>query len=188
MRAPFMLWVNRPYLGDPFGSTYDEGADTYPMAECITSSGNIMRVLGETPTHYEVEAWPVDQDISRYDPAQFNWHNYPWIFFKATARTRDGVIQNVGSGLDVYHINVRKPTNRHYIHKSRLSLFTRPPFTVSYQSQLHTVIDYLFIGASVYGITDADQRVPLLIADKPGQRDYPTAWRGPGQTVIPPAI
>lgn len=187
MRTPYMLWINRPYVGDPLGSTLKEGADPTPRAECITASGNILRVIGETPTHYEVWAWPTSENINRYNPAHFNWKNYPWIFFKATARTRQGTIQNVGAGLDVYHMNVRKPMNRHYIHKSRVSLFTQPPFTVTYEGRRHTVTDYQFIGASVYGITDEDKRVPLLLAERPGQADYKTEWRGPGQTVIPPA-
>jgi hypothetical protein len=186
-RTPWMLLVNRPYVGDPFGSTLAEGADPTPRAECITCSCNILRVLDDTPTHYEIEAWPLSEDIRRYDPAVFNWRNFPWIFWKATARTWQGQIQNVGAGLDVYHMNFRKPQNKHYIHKSRLSLFTIPPFTVTHDDRQHTITDYQFIGASIWGITDQDKRVPLLIAERPGQADYPTEWRGPGQTVVPPA-
>jgi hypothetical protein len=115
-------------------------------------------VIGETVTHYEVWALPTSEDLSRYDPALFNPTNYPWIFWKALARTRDGVLQKVGAGLDVWHLNIRKPQNRHYIHKSMLTLF---PETYGYQ----------FIGQDVYGIV-GDQRIPLLV-----NGTYFTDWR-----------
>jgi hypothetical protein len=177
MRTPWMLWINRPYVGDPLGSTLASGADPQPVTECITASGNILRVLSETESHYEIYAFPMSESLSKYDPLVFNFKNFPWIFFKATARTRQGVLQKVGLGLDVYHMNIRKAGNRHYIHKSRLSLFTVPPFTVHKDGFVYTVLDYQFVGADIYGITQTG-RVPLLV-----NKVYATEWRGPGQVV-----
>lgn len=177
MRTPFMLWINRPYVGDPLGSTLASGADPQPVTECITASGNILRVLSETESHYEIYAFPMSESLSKYDPAKFNFKNYPWVFFKATARTRTGVLQKVGAGLDVFHMHIRKPANRHYIHKSRLSLFTLPPFNVNYGGMLHNVLDYQFVGADIYGVTNTG-RIPLLV-----NKTYFTEWRGPGQAV-----
>jgi hypothetical protein len=184
--TPFMLWINKRFIGDTLGSTLADGASLVPMPECITGSCNILRVTGETPTHYIVWALPTDTDISKLDPKRTNWKNFPWVFWKAQARTRTNQIQNVGAGLDVWQMNIRKPKNTHYIHKSRFTLFQKPPFTVTYNYKSYNIIGYQFIGASVYGISDNHDRIPLLICEKPGVIIHPTEWRG-GQPVIPPA-
>lgn len=184
MRTIKMLWCNRPYVGDPSGSTLADGADPEPVIECITGTGNILRVIGETESHYEIYALPMGEP-GPLRPEVFNWFNYPWIFWKAQARKRDGSLINVGDGLHVFHVNFRKATKRHYIHKSLLDLFTLPPFTVSYEGQVHTVVDYQFLGADIYGITNADSRIPLLQTTKYSVV-YPTEWRGPGRPVNPP--
>jgi hypothetical protein len=183
MRTPYMLWINRPFVGDTLGSTLADGADPVPVTECITCSGNIMRVIGETATHYEVEAYPYTSDfVNKCVPNVFNFRNYPWIFWKAQARTREGVLMRVGAGLDVYHMHIRKPTNRHYIHKSRLSLFTTTPFDVTKDGHIYTVLDYQFIGNEIYGITK-DGRIPLMVKVS-GLWFYPTSWRGVGMPVV----
>jgi hypothetical protein len=148
MRTPYMLWCNRPYVGDTLGSTLASGADPSPVVECITGSGNLLRVIGETETHYEIWALPTSEDLSRYDPALFNPYNYPWIFWQALARTRDGKLQRVGNKLTVYHLNIRKPQNRHFIHKSCLTLL--PEY------------EYQFVGNDVYGILD-NQRTQISV-------------------------
>jgi hypothetical protein len=186
MRTPYMLWINRAYVGDPLGSTLATGADPQPVLECITGTGNVLRVIGENTTHYEIYALPINESPTNYNPKQFNWYNYPWVFWKAQARTRDGRLQNVGAGLDVFHLNFRKPQNRHWIHKSHFTLFRKPPFEAIYGNSLYLVVDYMFLGASVYGIASNGVRIPLMISEKPGQREFPTDWRHPGYSVIPP--
>lgn len=178
MRTPRMLWCNRPYVGDPLGSTLASGADPTPVLECITGSGNVLRVIGETATHYEVWALPLSEDIKKFTPLQFNPYNYPWIFWKTNARTRDNVLQKVGAGLDVWHLNIRKPTNRHYIHKSMLTMFTACPFTINYGGTNYTIVDYQCLGADVYGITSLDTRIPLLVKGV-----HLTDWQS-GQPVV----
>lgn len=184
--TPNMLWTNRNFVGDAKGSTLESGADPQPIVECITGPNNIRRIIGETETHYEVWSLPVDMDPSSFDPAVFNWRNYPWIFWKAQARTATFQVQNVGKGLDVFHLNLRNPIHRHYMHKNDINLFAPCPFVVSDGISRWTIIDYMFVGASIYGITDKFMRVPLLLSESPGQWDFPTDWRCTGPGVIPP--
>ncbi len=181
--TPFMLWFNRRFNGDAMGST---NADPEPVTECITGTGSLHRVIGETPTHYEVWSLPSDSSPSSFNPQQFNWYNYPWIFWKAQARTRAGVLQNVGAGLDVFHMHLKRPGTRHYIHKSHLTLLPEPSFSVNMDGHIHTIVDYMFLGASIYGITDTDTRIPLRVRRKPGEDIFPTDWTTPAQAVIPP--
>lgn len=176
MRTPFMLWFNRHYVGDPTGNTT---GDPEPVLECITGSGNILRVIGETASHYEIWALPITDKPSYYNPAVFNFRNYPWIFWKAQARNKANILQRVGAGLEVYHVNFRKPQNRHWISKDIFTLFRTPPFEVTWNNVLYLVIDYQFVGANIYGITSEDGRIPLLISGT-----YATDWRGPGQAVV----
>jgi hypothetical protein len=183
--TPRMLWCNRDFVGDSLGSKLSDGADPEPVIECITGPLNIRRVIGETLNHYEVWSLPVSEKTSNYDPRVFNFYNFPWIFWKAQARTIRLEVQNVGSGLDVYHMNVRKSAGRQWMSKQHLTLFQDPPFTVRYAPGLHYVTDYMFLGSSIYGITDEDKRIPLLLATRPGQFEFPTDWRCTGPTVIP---
>jgi hypothetical protein len=172
--TPWMLWINRPFVGDRRGSQLPN-ADPAPVIECISGGYNIVQVIGETDFHYETFALSTDENPNRYDPAVFNFRHYPWIFWKAQARTRLGELQNVGSGLDVFHIHFRKPADRHYIHKSRLDLFPEPPFSVFDGESFHMIIDYQF----------DHSRIPLLIAT-PKEIRYPTTWKEDGRPVIPP--
>jgi hypothetical protein len=181
--TPFMLWINRRFNGDAMGST---NADPEPVTECITGTGNLHRIIGETPTHYEVWSLSTEYEPALFNPYQFNWYNYPWIFWKAQARTRNNVIQNVGSGLDVYHLHLRKPNTRHFIHKSQLTLLRAAPFDVNKDGSIYTIVDYQFLGASIYGITDKDDRIPLLLRRSPSEEIYPTDWKIGTPTVIPP--
>ena len=184
--TPHMLWVNRTFVGDRRGGSIENGADLHPQVECITGPLNIRRIIGETASHYEVWALPIDTDPKRFNPKVFNWKHYPWIFWKAQARSKTFDVQNVGDGLDVYHMNVRQRADRHWMHKDDIELFQQPPFTVTDGVRNWIVQDYMFIGASIYGITDTGRRVPLLLARKPGEKIFPTDWRCFEPTVIPP--
>jgi hypothetical protein len=180
MRTPYMLWSNRPYNGDPLGTT---NGDPEPVLECITGSGNILRVIGETATHYEIWAMPITDKPAQYNPAVYNFKHFPWVFWKAQARTRQGVLQRVGNALDVYHINFRKPGNRHWISKQVFTLFAKLPLELTYNNVQHLVIDYMFVGAEVYGITSDNQRIPLMVKVS-GLWFHPTAWRSVGTPVV----
>ena len=177
--TPFMLWVNRRFNGDALGST---NADPEPVTECITGTGNLHRIIGETSTHYEV--WSMDSTTKpdAFMPHAFNWYNYPWVFWKAQARTREGALQNVGAGLDVFHLHLRRPGTRHYIHKSQITLLPDGPFEVDGK----VIVDYQFLGSSIYGITDTDTRVPLRYRRRLGEDVFPTSWRTNALSVIPP--
>jgi hypothetical protein len=97
-------------------------------------------------------------------------------------------VQNVGTALDVFHMNVKWAADRHYMHKDDIEIFKECPFTVTDGVSNWVIVDYMFVGASIYGITDLGRRVPLLLARKPGERDFPTDWRCSEPTVIPPAV
>lgn len=184
--TPRMLWCNRDFVGDALGSTLENGADPEPVLECIGFPCNVVRVIGETLTHYEIWAMSTSERPSKYNPKQFNWKNYPWIFAKAQARTSDYQVQNVGNGLDVFHMNFRKPGNKHYLPKSKVSLFPELPVMVNDGVNTHLIVDYMLHGSSVYGIISNDKKIPLLLAEKPGQWEFTTNWRCSGPGVIPP--
>jgi len=186
--TPHMLWFNRGFAGDTRGGTLENGADPQPMLECITGPCNIRRIIGETETHYEVWSLPVNLTPDGFDPLVFNWQNYPWIFWKAQTRTTAFQVQNVGKGLDVFHLNVRRLQDRHFMHKCDITLFTPCPFTVTDGINKWTILDYMFVGASICGISDQGVRVPLLLSNTPGQREFPTNWRHTDPTVIPPRL
>lgn len=186
--TPHMLWFNRTFAGDTRGGTLENGADPQPMLECITGPCNIRRIIGETETHYEVWSLPANLTPEAFDPLVFNWHNYPWIFWKAQARNTAFQVQNVGKDLDVFHMNVRRLQDRHFMHKNDITLFNLCPFTVTDGISKWTILDYMFVGASIYGISDQGVRVPLLLANTPGQREFPTNWRHTDPTVIPPRL
>ena len=184
LMTPFMLWTNRLFIGDALGSKLSDGADPQPVLECISGPLNIRRIIGETSTHYEVYSLPTSAKPSNYDPKVFNFQRYPWIFWKAQARTANYQVQNVGSGLDVYHMNVRKPNTRHYMNKADVTLFIEPPFVVSDGISKFGIVDYMFLGVNIYGITDNGVRVPLLIAQG-ATYSFPTDWRCAGPFLIP---
>ena len=184
--SPNMLWTNYRFAGDALGGTVANGAFASPKIECITGPLNIRRIIGETETHYEVWALPVESDPKKFNPLVFNWVNFPWIFWKAQARTANYDVQNVGESLDVFHMNVRWSADRHWLHKDDVELFRECPFTVTDGKSNWIILDYMCVGASVYGITDTGKRVPLLLARKPGERVFPTDWRCVEPTVIPP--
>lgn len=155
------------------------------MLECIAFPANIIRIIGETETHYEIWAMPTSERPSKYDPKVFNFRNFPWVFAMAQACSVTGTIQKVGTGLDVYHMNVRKPGNRHFIYKGDVELFRQPPFTVSDGKGSYNIVDYMFLGVEIYRITEAGTRIPLLV-ETSGVYSFPTDWRCSGLLLIPP--
>ena len=175
--APWMLWINRAYNGDGTDATEK---DLLPMAECIGAGyGNFIEIIGEVTSRagkfYELRCFEYD-DPMRYDPL-LTWQNRPTLFGKCTARRRkDGVIMNVGDGLDCYFPNMKR-TAHLWISANDVELF--PPLPAG-------IRNYALDGASVYG-WDGLQYHPLRLARKPGELIEPTAWRLQTGSVIPPA-
>ena len=173
--APWMLWINRSYVGDGTDAT---DKDAVPMAECIGAGyGNFIEIIGEVTTRagkfYEIRCFNHD-DPMRYSPL-LTWYNRPTLFGKCTARRRaDGSILNVGDGLDCYFPNIKR-TNHLWISAADVELFPPPPYGV---------LNYAVQGASVYGWTGWEY-IPLRIAERPGQLEHPTDWKLQTGSVVP---
>lgn len=178
--TPHMVWFNRGFIGDT-RNTQPPNADPEPVLECIAFPANLIRIIGETDTHYEIWALPTDERPSKYNPKSFNFKNFPWIFAMAQAFSVNGDIQKVGAGLDVYHMNVRKPNKRHWMYNGDVELFQPCPFTIGNT----IIVDYMFIGVEIYGITLGGQRVPLLVLEN-NQYKFKTAWRCSQTFLVPP--
>lgn len=174
--APWMLWINRAYVGDGTDAT---DKDVVPMAECIGAGyGNFIEIIGEVTTRagkfYEIRCFNHD-DPMRYSPL-LTWYNRPTLFGKCTARRRaDGSILNVGDGLDAYFPNIKR-TNHLWICAADVELF--PPLPAG-------ILNYAVQGASVWG-WDGTIYHPLRIAERPGQLEHPSAtWRLSTGSVVP---
>ena len=162
--TPYTLWINR----------------TDFRCECIGAGyGNFIEIIGQSldGNYYQIRSSKYDADLVNYDPAVFNWYNFPQLFGKCTARRKDNTILNVGAGLDVY-MPIIKKTPTLWVAAADVELFPKYPIGVS---------GYVLYGASVYGFTGAgDMLLPLRIARKPGELIHPTEWHLQTGSVIPP--
>lgn len=168
---PFMLWINRRWIGDPLGSKLgDPNVDSLPKAECITGYGNFVEIIGEVKDYYQIRASLASDDFDRFNP-DFNWFNYPHLWVKESARNKKTPpdIFNVGSGYDAYFPLLQA--------KEGLWIFKRdvevlPPSPDG---------GYILQGMSVY--TAGMQ--PLRLARKPGENIFPTDWKISTRGVVP---
>ncbi len=89
------LIINRPYI-DRYGNYHGSDAPSEPegdpadadpqaMAEPIIFQPNVYKIIGETATHYQIDALYIGQDFSKLDPKVYNWVNKPWLFPKCSA-------------------------------------------------------------------------------------------------------
>lgn len=181
----FNFICNRNYIGDEYWPDPERDFDDDMMAEPVTGSGNIHRVIGECATH-----WMLESISNRTDPAELNGRNWQndRRFFKCAAQKKKepGKIFNVQDGVDCHAALLREGENQLWIWKDSLELLKQPPFVVDGQ----TVIRYEIQGASVIAITTSGNRFYLLKCTKPGEREFPYAdeWSLKAQSVIPTAL
>jgi hypothetical protein len=150
---PWMLWINRPFVGDCFDSQLADGADPLPKAECISGFGNFVEIIDTVNGYHLIKATANTTDFFQYG-ADFNWYNHPELWVKQSARNKTGGIFNVGSGYDAY-FPLLKAKEHLWIHSSFVELFPPSPEPSGFILQ----------GCSVYTAT----MQPLRLARKPGE-------------------
>ena len=135
------------------------------LAESIICAGNFIAFDRETPTHVRLLSYDWNMDTNQLNPEYNNWHNQPWMFWKACAISKEGIIINVGSDLDVYFPLISE--KELWMHKSTLEI-------------LPDGYDYRMYGCNVY-----DGHKPLLtMNDK--EQIFHTNWKIETFGVIPP--
>lgn len=169
---PFMLWINRNYIGDSLGGGDDP--DPLPRCECINAYGNFVEIIGEVNGFYLLKALSNQTNFDQFDTS-YNWFNYPTQWVKQSARNKKipPDIFNVGDGFDAYFPMIKEEPNL-WIYSGDVELLPPSPDG-----------GYILQGMSVY--TAGMQ--PLRLARKPGELLYPTAgWSIQTRGVIPARI
>jgi len=182
--------INRPYMRNGIYHDVDAGepqndpanADPQAMAEPVIYPVNIYKIIDETPTHYRIDALPVDTDWNGLNPAEYNWENKPWLFPKASAETRQRVVQNVMAGVDAFWVTLCHSTGA-WIPNGELVL--APPAS-NYVINGKRGIGYRVVGANwIMGLEDGSQ-VTVRKVTKAGMAEF-YGWHLPARSVIPPA-
>ena len=182
--------INRPYMRNGVYHDVDAGepqndpanADPQAMAEPVIYPANVYKIISETKTHYQIEAFHHNTDFSKLDPAVYNWVNMPWLFPKACAENRQGVVQNVMNGIDAFWITLCN--GEAWIPKNELAL---PPDPTMYVINGKRGIGYRVRGANWYmGLADGSQVLVRQVTKAQGVKEY-HGWRLGARSVVPPS-
>ena len=182
--------INRPYMRNGVYHDVDAGepqndpanADPQAMAEPVIYPVNIYKIIGETKTHYRIEAFHHNTDFSKLDPLVYNWVNMPWLFPKACAENRQGVVQNVMNGIDAFWVTLCN--GEAWIPKNELAL---PPDPTKYVIDGKRGIGYRVRGADwIMGLEDGSQVTVRKVTKAAGVQEF-HGWHLNARSVIPPA-
>lgn len=185
------LISNRRYVGDDLGPPYknDNGDpfDAHMMAECIGFPGNFYHIIGETVQHVELNALRYDTPTAQFNPRAFNYRYYPDRFAACSARDRQGNMYKVQSGIDCFFPTL-KFREHLWMPKEYMEMFPEPPYTVVVKAsgKQVTIIDHILYETSVFGVLPTLEKIYLLKATKPGEREFPTTFELDTVGVIPP--
>ncbi len=184
--------INRPYIRNGVYHDVDTGtdqkndpasADPQAQAEPIIYQPNVYKIIGETPTHYQIDALYRGQDFSKLDPMVYNWENMPWLFPKCSAENRRGEIQNVMAGVDAFWVTLCHSTGA-WIPKGELVL--APPAS-NYVINGKRGIGYRVRGADwIMGLEDGSQVTVRKVTKAGGVQEF-HGWHLNARSVIPPA-
>ncbi len=187
------LIINRPYIdrhgnyhgsdapSEPEGDPAD--ADPQAMAEPIIYQPNVYKIIDETPTHYRIDALPIDTDWNRLDPKVYNWVNKPWLFPKCSAENRKEQILNVMNGVDAFWVTLCHSTGA-WIPKGELVLV--PPAS-NYVINGKRGIGYRVRGADwIMGLSDGSEVTVRKVTKSAGVQEF-HGWHLNARSVIPPA-
>ena len=187
------LIINRPYI-DRYGNYHGSDAPSEPegdpadadpqaMAEPIIYQPNVYKIIDETPTHYRIDALPIDTDWNRLDPKVYNWVNKPWLFPKCSAENRRGEILNVMAGVDAFWVTLCHSTGA-WIPKGELVL--APPAS-NYVINGKRGIGYRVVGANwIMGLEDGSQVTVRKVTKAGGVQEF-HGWHLNARSVVPPA-
>lgn len=183
--------INRPYMRNGVYHDVDAGqpqndpanADPQAMAEPVIYPANVYKIIGETTTHYKIDALYHGTDFSKLDPKVNNWVNQPWLFPKCSAENRQGHIQNVMSGIDAFWIGLCHRTGA-WIPKNELVLAPDP---TKYVINGKRGVGYRLIGSHwIMGLEDGSQVYVRRVTKNEGIKEY-HGWHLNARSVVPPS-
>ena len=187
------LIINRPYIdrrGNYHGSdapseTPDDPANADPqaLAEPIFYPVNPYKIIGETATHYQVDALYYGQDFSKLDPKIYNWVNMPWLFPKCCAESRTRTIQNVMNGVDAFWITLCQKSGA-WIPKE---LIVSPPNPSTYVINGKRGVGYKLRGANwIMILSDRSETLVRQVTKAQGIKEF-HGWHLNARSVVPPS-
>ena len=191
------MWINSPGKGESISCqhnfvSWEKEANNCAMLRCFQND----------------EAFD-------FDPAKVNWHTRSDVIFKAMAIDLQGDFAKVGDGIDSFIplmacSNADGGTGELWLALDEIEPFPALPCTVTvlpgesghvniretpgllgkfagtYDAGDGIILrEYRTLGASVWARTQ-DGWICLLLAEKPGQRDFLTSWSLETAGVIPP--
>lgn len=164
-----------------------------PIAESISSGGNVVKVLETKNGSARIEMIYVNSTPPDVD--EINYQLTPWLVTKFTSVSIDGELGNAG-GIDVYFPNLAKQPQGYWVDVGRIEWFPQLPLCVSAaadlsvlntpsrlakhvatipQGQEFTIREYLPQGSDVWGRTD-NGWVKLEYLNPGGVPVYTTTW------------
>lgn len=187
------LIINRWWV-DRWGRTrtssvggVDDGSnppDPYANGEPIFLPVNVLKIIGETSTHYRVDALVYSQiDWKNLDPRKVNWVETPHLIPKACAETRTRQIVNVMGGVDAYWMNLAEPSGA-WIEKKLVTLAPDPQQFIVEGSR---GVGYRPYGSHwIMGLENGRQVYVRRVTKREGKIDY-YGWKYNARSVVPPA-
>lgn len=177
---------------DPINILDLDQMERQPIAEGISSAGNVVKVLQVRNGSARVEM--LYYRNTPPDPGAINYQKTPWLVTKFTSVSIDGELGNAG-GIDVYFPLLAKQKNGYWVEMDRVEWFPRLPVCVVAEGVLNVrsgpgwgasvigqlpadqvvlVTDYMPQGSDVFGKTPLGWIVLEYLKD--GQPIYPTSW------------
>jgi len=180
-------WIDRwgRYRGPDTSTATDdpENADKFANAEPVFSPPNPLKVIGESKTHWQVEALNVNRNWKTIKREDYSWVKKPWLIHKACAENQKRQIQNVMNGLDVFWplLGIDDWT---WIPKPLLTLAPDPTqFVIGGKRG----VGYRLRGSHwILGLEDGSQVYVRHVTKATGDRRF-YGFNHPVRTVIPPA-
>jgi hypothetical protein len=163
-----------------------------PIAESISSGGNVVRVLEIKNNSARIEM--LFSNSSPPSPGEVNYQTRPWLVTKFTSVSIDGELGNAG-GIEVYFPNLAKQKEGYWVEMQRVEMFPEAPFCAvveeftnvmaspSHQAGRYGVFspgrrvmvhEYRLVGSDVWGKIQ-EGWIPLVFQED-GQPIYPTSW------------
>ncbi|MDH5508128.1 MAG: NBR1-Ig-like domain-containing protein, partial [Anaerolineae bacterium] len=163
-----------------------------PIAESISSGGNVVKVLEIKNRSARIEMFYLSDGPP--DAQYYNYQSVPWLVTKFTSVSIDGDLGNAG-GIDVYFPNVAKQPEGYWVDMVRVEMFPELPFcatvtgeapvkaspsteayTYGYMKlgQQFVIYDYMPKGSDVWG--RIKEGWVQLVYQVDGQPVYPTTW------------
>lgn len=190
-------YINRGWI-DEFGnyrgpdtSTATDNpanADPFANAEPVFSPPNPLRIIGESKTHWQVEALNINRNWKDMKKEDYSWVKKPWLIHKASAENQKRQIQNVMDGLDVFWPLFGRGENGKgdwtWIPKPLLTLAPDPTQLVISGKR---GVGYRLRGSHwILGLEDGSQVYVRHVTKATGDHRF-YGYNHPVRTIIPPA-